>query len=179
MSRARDAAVSRRRCSREIDSIADGRCMALVFFNDTKAPIECATEISAALKNHPDIQPGIGIHSGPVKEVLDVNERTNVAGAGIDIAQRVMDCGDAPPILLSKRVADDLAPYSRGTRLHESRMRSEPRPQDSLVNFYTDEMAIRFHREIRNQTTGVVRPRLAYSCTQWRKPVLLNGFFSC
>jgi len=90
-----------------------GDGMALVFFNDPKAPIECATEVATALKDQPDIQLRMGIHSGPVNKVLDVNERTNVAGAGIDLAQRVMDCGKAGHILLSKRVAEDLAPYSR------------------------------------------------------------------
>ena len=59
----------------------------------------------------------MGIHSGPIREVLDVNERANLAGAGIDVAQRVMDCGDAGHILLSKRVADDLAPYRAGIRI--------------------------------------------------------------
>src|SRR5438270_5942284 len=90
-----------------------GDGMVLVFLDDPKAPIECAMEISLTLKDQPDIQLRMGIHSGPSNHVLDVNERRKVAGAGIDIAQRVMDCGDAGHILLSKRVADDLAPYSR------------------------------------------------------------------
>ena len=72
-----------------------GDGMALVFFDDPEAPIECATEISAAIKSHPDIRLRMGIHSGPVNEVIDVNDRSNLAGAGIDMAQRVMDCGDA------------------------------------------------------------------------------------
>jgi adenylate cyclase len=120
--------------------VGDG--MALVFFNDPKAPIECATEIATALKNHPHIQLRMGIHSGPINEVLDVNERTNVAGAGIDIAQRVMDCGDAGHILLSKRVADDLAPYSRwNPHLHELGECGVKHGRTiSLVNFYTDEV---------------------------------------
>ena len=70
-------------------------------------------EISAAIKSHPEIRLRMGIHSGPVNQVLDVNNRSNVAGAGVDMAQRVMDCGDAGHILLSKRVADDLAPFPR------------------------------------------------------------------
>jgi TolB-like protein/Flp pilus assembly protein TadD len=119
-----------------------GDGIVLVFFNDPKAPIECATEISAALKNLPNIQLRMGIHSGPVNEVLDVNERTNVAGAGIDIAQRVMDCGDAGHILLSKRVADDLAPYSRwNPYLHElGECEVKHGRKISLVNFYTNEI---------------------------------------
>ncbi len=119
-----------------------GDGMVLVFFNDPKAPIECATEISTALKNHPDIQLRMGIHSGPVNEVLDVNERANVAGAGIDVAQRVMDCGDARHILLSKRVADDLAPYSHwNPHLHElGECEIKHGRKISLVNFYTNEI---------------------------------------
>jgi TolB-like protein len=120
-----------------------GDGMALVFFNDPKAPIECATEIATALKDNADIQLRMGIHSGPVNEVLDVNERTNVAGAGIDIAQRVMDCGDAGHILLSKRVADDLAPYARwNAHLHDlGECEVKHGRKISLVNFYTDEIA--------------------------------------
>ena len=70
-----------------------------------------------ATQKHPEIRLRIGIHSGPVKQVVDVNDRPNVAGAGIDLAQRVMDCGTAGHILLSKRVADDLAPYLAGMRI--------------------------------------------------------------
>src|SRR5213078_2706721 len=81
---------------------------ALVFRDNPEAPVACALEISKALKNHPDLIVRMGIHSGPVKEVTDLNEQANIAGAGINMAQRVMDCGDAGHILLSKRVADDL-----------------------------------------------------------------------
>src|ERR671918_592957 len=88
--------------------VPTGDGMALVFFNSPEAPVRCAIEISQALKESPHIQLRMGIHSGPVNEVQDVNDRTNVAGAGINIAQRVMDCGDAGHILLSKRVAEDL-----------------------------------------------------------------------
>ena len=72
-----------------------GDGMDLVFFDNLEAPLECAMQISAALKSHPEIHLRIGIHSGPIKKVVDVNDRSNVAGAGIDLAQRVMDCGDA------------------------------------------------------------------------------------
>ncbi|MGI8957749.1 MAG: adenylate/guanylate cyclase domain-containing protein, partial [Chthoniobacterales bacterium] len=90
-----------------------GDGVALVFRSDVEQPVECALEISAALRQHPELPLRMGIHSGPINRVLDLNERANVAGAGIDLAQRVMDCGDAGHILLSKRVADDLAPYPR------------------------------------------------------------------
>jgi TolB-like protein/Flp pilus assembly protein TadD len=86
---------------------------ALVFRNDPEAPVLCALEISKALKNHPELYVRMGIHSGPVNEVTDLNAQANIAGAGINIAQRVMDCGDAGHILLSKRVAGDLEQYPK------------------------------------------------------------------
>ena len=93
--------------------IATGDGMALVFYTSPEAPAQCAVEISRALKEHPRLHLRMGIHSGPVSGVVDVNERTNVAGAGINIARRVMDCGDAGHILLSHHVAEDLAEYER------------------------------------------------------------------
>jgi TolB-like protein/Flp pilus assembly protein TadD len=86
---------------------------ALVFRTTPDAPVLCALEISKALKSHPEIRVRMGIHSGPVNEISDLNEQANIAGAGINIAQRVMDCGDAGHILLSKHVADDLEQYPR------------------------------------------------------------------
>src|ERR1700759_3327639 len=86
---------------------------ALVFRNSLEAPVLCALEISKALKSHPELKVRMGIHSGPVNEITDLNEQANIAGVGINIAQRVMDCGDAGHILLSKRVADDLGQYGR------------------------------------------------------------------
>jgi TolB-like protein/Tfp pilus assembly protein PilF len=90
-----------------------GDGVALVFRTNPEAPVLCALEISKALKNHPELQVRMGVHSGPVNEITDLNEQANIAGAGINIAQRVMDCGDAGHILLSKRVADDLEHYPR------------------------------------------------------------------
>src|SRR5881392_818287 len=84
---------------------------ALVFRNSPEAPVLCALEISKELKKHPELPVRMGIHSGPVNEVTDLNEQANMAGAGINIAQRVMDCGDAGHILLSKHVADDIDDY--------------------------------------------------------------------
>src|SRR3989440_946676 len=89
--------------------IATGDGMALVFFQSPEEPVHCAMEIAKTLKNHPTIRLRMGVHSGPVDQLKDVNNQTNVAGVGINIAQRVMDCGDAGHILISKRVADDLA----------------------------------------------------------------------
>src|SRR6476659_3050382 len=86
---------------------------ALVFRTTPEAPVLCALEIARELKNHPELGVRMGIHSGPVNEITDLNEQANIAGAGINMAQRVMDCGDKGHILLSKRVADDLAQYPR------------------------------------------------------------------
>src|SRR5437588_1234882 len=93
--------------------IPTGDGMALVFYKSPEEPAQCAFEISRALKDNQRLQVRMGIHSGPVSGVVDVNERTNVAGAGINLAQRVMDCGDAGHILLSHHVAEDLAEYER------------------------------------------------------------------
>jgi class 3 adenylate cyclase len=94
-----------------------GDGMALVFRNSSEEPARCALEIAEALKKHPEIPVRMGLHSGPVSEVSDVSGRTNIAGAGINMAQRVMDCGDAGHILLSQRVADDLAEYRQWSPL--------------------------------------------------------------
>jgi len=88
-----------------------GDGMALLFFENLEQPAHCAMEIAQALQNHPEIQVRMGIHSGPINQVPDVNDRINIAGAGINVAQRVLDCGDAGHILLSKHVADDLGEY--------------------------------------------------------------------
>src|SRR5947207_2008438 len=93
---------------------------ALVFRNNPEAPVLCAMGISKELKRHPELQVRMGIHSGPVNEITDLNAQANIAGAGINIAQRVMDCGDAGHILLSRHVAEDLEQYPRWrTCLHE------------------------------------------------------------
>jgi len=122
--------------------IPTGDGMALIFRDTVEAPLRCAVEISQAVKTHPEIHLRMGIHSGPVSEVTDVNERTNIAGAGIDIAQRVMDCGDAGHILLSKHVADDVAPHPRWNRYLHDLGECEVKHGDKifLVNFYTDEV---------------------------------------
>jgi TolB-like protein/Tfp pilus assembly protein PilF len=90
-----------------------GDGMALVFTGSEEEPVECALEIAQALRARPSLPVRMGIHSGPVHHVADVNQRENIAGSGINIAQRIMDCGDAGHILVSKRVADDLAQSRR------------------------------------------------------------------
>src|SRR5436853_7304501 len=97
--------------SGELIRLPTGDGMILVFLHSAQALVQCAIEISDALRSYPKIQLRMGVHSGPVNQITDVNDRSNLAGAGINIAQRVMDCGDAGHILLSKRVADDLAHY--------------------------------------------------------------------
>src|SRR5258707_5954934 len=86
---------------------------ALVFRTSPEAPVRCALEISKELKKHPELRVRMGIHSGAVNEITDLNEQANIAGAGINIAQRIMDCGDAGNILLSRHVAEDLEQYPR------------------------------------------------------------------
>jgi TolB-like protein len=93
--------------------IPTGDGMALVFYTSPEAPAQCAVEISRALKEHPRLQLRMGVHSGPVSGVIDVTGRANLAGAGLNIARRVMECGDAGHILLSKHVAEDLEEYEQ------------------------------------------------------------------
>src|SRR5213079_512208 len=93
--------------------ISTGDGMGLVFYTSPEAPAQCAIEISRVLKEHPRLQLRMGVHSGPVSGVIDVNGRANLAGAGLNIGQRVMDCGDAGHILLSKHVAEDLEAYEQ------------------------------------------------------------------
>src|SRR5216117_331092 len=117
-----------------------GDGMALVFTGSVEEPLECALQISQRLRAQPSLPVRMGIHSGPVHHVADVNQRENIAGAGINIAQRVMDCGDAGHILLSKRVADDLAQYRRWQPyLHElGDFEVKHGVVVSVVNLYAD-----------------------------------------
>jgi TolB-like protein len=118
-----------------------GDGMALVFFTSPDAPLRCAQEISRALRNHPELPLRMGIHSGPVEQVADVNDRKNLAGAGINVAQRVMDCGDAGHILLSKRAADDLSQHDRWQPyLHDlGDFEVKHGIKIGVVNFFTDD----------------------------------------
>src|SRR6202035_5542186 len=117
-----------------------GDGMALVFTGSEEEPVECALEIAQALRAKPSLPVRMGIHSGPVHHVADVNQRENIAGAGINIAQRIMDCGDAGHILLSKRVADDLAQYRRWQPyLHDlGEFEAKHGLVVSIVNLYAD-----------------------------------------
>ena len=102
----------------------------------------CAEEIARALKSHPEIRVRMGIHSGPVNEVTDLNEQANIAGAGINIAQRIMDCGDAGHILVSKHAAEDLEQYDHWQPyLHDiGECEGKHGERLHIVNFYNDEI---------------------------------------
>jgi adenylate cyclase len=121
--------------------IPTGDGMVLVFYTNPEAPAQCAVEISRALKEHPGLQLRMGIHSGPVSGVVDVNERANLAGAGINMAKRVMDCGDAGHILLSKHVAEDLEEYEKWRPLLHDLGSCEVKHgvRVSVVNLYDDQ----------------------------------------
>src|SRR6266498_4273220 len=122
--------------------IPTGDGITLVFYHSPEAPVECALEISRALKKHPELQLRMGIHSGPVSGDIDVTGKANVAGAGINISQRVMDCGDAGHILLSKHVAEDLEEYPHWQpHLHElGECEVKHGVRVSVVNLYTAEL---------------------------------------
>jgi TolB-like protein/Tfp pilus assembly protein PilF/class 3 adenylate cyclase len=115
---------------------------ALVFRTSPEAPVLCALEISKALKAHPELRVRMGIHSGPVNEVADLNEQVNMAGAGVNIAQRVMDCGDAGHILLSKHAAEDLGHYRQWQlQLHDlGECDVKHRGRLHVVNLYDTEL---------------------------------------
>jgi TolB-like protein/class 3 adenylate cyclase len=115
---------------------------ALVFRNNPEAPVLCAEEIAKALKRHPEIRVRMGIHSGPVNEVTDLNEQANIAGAGINVAQRIMDCGDAGHILVSKHAAEDLEQYDQWHPYLHDLGECETKHVERLrvVNLYNDEI---------------------------------------
>jgi adenylate cyclase len=121
--------------------IPTGDGMALIFYNSPEQPVECAVEISRVLRHHPDLPVRMGVHSGPVSAVTDVNDRVNAAGVGINLAQRLMDCGDAGHILLSKRVAEDLQQNGRWRPyLHDlGEIEVKHGERAHVFNFYTDD----------------------------------------
>jgi TolB-like protein/class 3 adenylate cyclase/Tfp pilus assembly protein PilF len=164
--------------SGKLTRVSTGDGMALVFLHSPEEPVRCALEISKALRDHPRIRLRMGVHSGPVNRVRDVNDKTNIVGSGINIAQRVMDCGDAGHILLSRHVAEDLAEYrhwqpylhdlgecevKHGLRLHLFNLH-----KDGLGNPHLPDKLKRRRRW--KQTSGVgVRPVIT---RRWLKYVL-------
>src|SRR5436305_7855472 len=143
---------------------------ALVFRN-LEAPVLCAVEIAKALRNHPDLRVRMGIHSGPVNEVTDLNEQANIAGAGINTAQRVMDCGDASHILVSKHAAEDLEQYDQWQPYLHDLGECEIKHGERLhvVNFYNHEIgnsavpAKCARKNIPGTTSSAVGSRRRYS----------------
>ena len=119
-----------------------GDGMALVFFTSPESPVQCALEISEALQSHPQLRVRMGINSGPVSGVADVNERSNVAGTGINMAQRLMDIGDAGHILLSRRAAEDLVQYRHWEpHLHNlGEFEVKHGVKISVINLYTEKL---------------------------------------
>src|SRR6266480_3699355 len=168
----------RAEASGELIRVPTGDGMALLFFRSPEEPARCALESSRELKNHPHIQVRMGIHSGPVNKTTDVNDQSNIAGSGINVAQRVMDCGDAGHILVSKRLAEDLAQYrnwqpylqdlgecevKHGLRLHVVNL-----CKDGLGNPALPERLKRGKRW--KQTGAPIRP---VSASRWPKSVLV------
>src|SRR6266487_30950 len=163
----------------KLTRVPTGDGMALLFFRSPEQPAQCALEISQALKDYPHIELRMGVHSGPVSQVTDVNDRPNIAGAGINVAQRVMDCGDAGHILLSKHLANDLAEYRHwrpylhdlgecevkyGLRLHLVNLH-----KDNLGNPHLPEKLKR-GRRWKHASTGAIRP---VNAPRWPKFALI------
>src|SRR5256885_533362 len=125
--------------------IPTGDGMALVFYTSPEAPVQCAVEISRALKEYPRLRLRMGVHSGPVSGVIDVRGQANLAGAGLNMAQRVMDCGDAEHILLSKHVAEDLEEYEQWRPLLHDLGACEVKHglRVGVTNLYSDEVGNR------------------------------------
>ena len=149
-------------------TIPTGDGMALVFYNTPEAPVECALEVSRAVKEHPELKLRMGVHSGPVSGVVDVNGRANVAGAGINVAQRVMDCGDAEHILLSRHVAEDLEQLGHWHKHLHNLGETEVKhgANVSVVNLYTSELGNpevpqKFHQARHKAATPMVREKSA------------------
>src|ERR1700745_3532561 len=128
--------------SERLIKIATGDGMALVFYTSPEAPVRCAVEWTRALKDHPQLCLRMGIHSGPVSGVIDVTGRTNLAGAGLNLARRVLECGDARHLLLSKYVAEDLEEYDEWRPLLHELGECEVKHgvRVSLANLYTEEL---------------------------------------
>jgi len=146
-------------------TVPTGDGMALVFYNTPEAPVECALEVGRAAREHPELELRMGMHSGPVSGVVDVSGRSNIAGAGINIAQRVMDCGDAGHVLISKHMAEDLEQYGHWKRhLHDlGECEVKHGVRVSVANLYTEdlgnpEMPQKF-RQARKANAPVVREK--------------------
>jgi TolB-like protein/Flp pilus assembly protein TadD len=157
-----------------------GDGMALAFFSTPDAPVRCAVEITKALSDHPNLPLRMGIHSGPVDEIVDVNERSNIAGAGITIAQRVMDCGDAGHILLSERIAGDLAQYGSWRPYLHDLGQSEVKHgvKIGIVNFYLGDIGNSADPEkLKKEARSAAGTRVPKAT--WQKPALVAAALLC
>src|SRR4051812_33851268 len=150
---------------------------ALVFRNSPEAPVLCALEIAKALKHHPELRVRMGIHSGPVNEVTDLNEQANIAGAGINIAQRIMDCGDAGHILVSKHAAEDLEQYDQwDPYLHDlGECEVKHGVRISVVNLYNEDVG---NPAAPEKFTKAVASPAQPTLTNLTKSYLVLGTFS-
>jgi len=158
--------------------LPSGDGMALVFFGDAEGPVRCAVEIAEASRSRADLRLRMGINSGPVSGVADVNDRSNVAGAGINVAQRVMDCGDAGHILLSKRVAEDLAQYARWRdHLHElGQAEVKHGVKLDVVNFYNNEVGnAELPAKFKQAAEGEKAKAHRLTVTRRRKQILIGA----
>jgi len=171
------AAFRSAEASANLIRVPTGDGMALVFSTTPEAPVQCALEISKALRSHSELQVRMGIHSGPVSGIKDVNDRSNIAGAGINVAQRVMDCGDGGHILLSKRVAEDLEQYRQWRPyLHElGECEVKHGARVSLVNLYRDEVGNPAIPEKLKEGRETTPAAPSVKPAKLRKPLLLTG----
>jgi TolB-like protein/Flp pilus assembly protein TadD/class 3 adenylate cyclase len=168
--------------SGELIRLPTGDGMILVFLHSAEAPVQCAIEISEALRSYPKIQLRMGVHSGPVNQITDVNDKSNLAGAGINVAQRIMDCGDAGHILLSKRVADDLAHYRQWQScLHDvGEFEVKHGVKVHVVNLYTDDLGNaalpgKFKSGANQSIVSSARKGAGWQRSAWIAGVLIAG----
>jgi len=164
----------------ELIRLPTGDGMILVFLHSAEAPVQCAIEISEALRSNPKIQLRMGVHSGPVNQITDVNDKSNLAGAGINVAQRIMDCGDPGHILLSKRVADDLAHYRQWQScLHDvGEFEVKHGVRIHVVNLYVDDLGNaalpeKFKRGTKQSIAAPTRKSERSQRGVWRAGVLI------
>src|SRR5262249_7854202 len=168
------SAFRREEAAGKLRKIPTSDGLALVFYTAKKEPVECALEIARANIEHTELQLRMGVHTGLVSGVIDVNEGANVAGAAINMAQRIMDCGDGGHILLSKRVAEDLEQYGEWKpRLHElGEIEVKHGVRVQIVNLYTEDLGNaevpRRFKAAEGMSTGSARkelPNLKYLIT--------------
>src|SRR5262245_55368296 len=164
----------------KLTRLPTGDGMVLVFTNNPEAPVECALEISKALQSQPRLKLRMGIHSGPVNPVADVNDQSNLAGAGINVAQRVMSCGDAGHILLSKHSAEDLEHYAHWrSYLHDvGTVEAKHGTRIPIVNLYTDQLGNSALPSKLRQARAASRLRFAAVAAVLVLAVLGIGFWS-